>query len=164
MSRDCQCFRELTIQEMVVDPIVIALMRADNVAPEALAKILHVVMSPSALRSEARRLRERAKTATDPDVKQKLAARAFDLAQRAEAIAMWQENPKILYHSIERYRAMLAAGIADAGQRRIIEQILRDADQLAARISDPRQPPSTDKTIELTDPTTSTDKKMLTRG
>ena len=36
MSRDRQRFQEPTIQEMVADPIVIALMRADNVGPEAL--------------------------------------------------------------------------------------------------------------------------------
>jgi hypothetical protein len=65
-----------------------------------------------------------------------LAAQAFDLAQRAEVIAMWQENPESLRPTIEHYRARLAAGIDDAGQRQIIEQVLRDADQLAARLSD----------------------------
>jgi hypothetical protein len=164
LSQDWLSCREPTLDEIMTDPIVVSLMQADNVASEALAKLLHVVMSPFALRSEARRLRERAQTAADPDVKQKLAARALDLAQRAEAIARWQGNPKILRHSIERYRARLAAGIADAGQRRIIEQILRDAEQLAARLCDPRQPPSTGKTIELTGPATSTDKKTLTLG
>ena len=34
MSQDRQRFRELTIQEMAADPIVIALMRADNVEPK----------------------------------------------------------------------------------------------------------------------------------
>ena len=93
-------------------------------------------MSPFALRSEARRLREMAKTAADPGLKQKLAAQALDLAQRAEVIARWQENPGKPAPDIERYRARLAAGIDDAGQRQIIEQILRDAEQLAARLSD----------------------------
>ena len=136
MSQDRQRFREPTIQEMAADPIVIALMRADNVEPEALEGLLHLAVSPFALRSEARRLREMAKTAADPGLKKKLAAQAFDLAQRAEVIAMWQENPESLRPTIEHYRARLAAGIDDAGQRQIIEQILRDADQLAARLSD----------------------------
>lgn len=84
------------------------------------------------LRSASSRFREMVKTIADPVRKQELAARALELAQRAEAIAIWQEDRQRLHISIERYRAMLRAGIADADQKQIIERTLRDAEQLAA--------------------------------
>jgi len=116
----------------------IARMRADNAASETLAEILHVPMSPSALRSEARRLREMAKTASGPGLKQELAAQALDLAQRAEVIARWREDPESLPPVIERCRAILATGGGDTSQRQVIRQMLRDAEQLNARLSDLR--------------------------
>jgi hypothetical protein len=164
MSRDRYRRGEPTIDEIIADPIVILLMRADNVEPEALEGLLPVAVSPSVLRSEARRLRERARSATDPVLQQEWAGQAFDLAQRAEAIARWQEDPGSLPHSIECYRRRLAAGIEDAGQRQIIQQILHDAEQLAARLSDPRQPSATYKTIERIGPATATDRKHPREG
>jgi hypothetical protein len=164
MSQDRQRFGEPTIQEMVADPIVIALMRSDNVEPEALERLLHVAESPFVLRSEARRLRGMAKATVDIDSKQKLAAQALDLAQRAEVIARWQENPESLRPSIDRFRARLVAGIDDPSLRKIVEQILRNAEQLAARLSNPQQPFSTGKTTTLIGPNTSTERKRSREG
>ncbi len=82
------------------------------------------------LRAEARRLREAVERISDPALKKDLAARAVELAQRAEAIENEQEDPEILRANVARYRSMLAAGIADDNQRRIVEQMLRDAEAM----------------------------------
>src|SRR3954447_1713424 len=74
--------RELTIDEIIADPIVTALMRADNVEPEALEWLLHMTVSPFALRSEARHLREMAKT-------------AVDLGLKPEHLSVYQRSPEL---------------------------------------------------------------------
>lgn len=135
MSQDQHRYRELTIDEITGDPIVVALMRADNVEPAAVEGLLRVAVSAFALRAEARRLREMATTVLDPASKQEFAAQALDLAQRAEIISRWQEDPASLRLSVEHYRTRLAAGIPDSRQRQTIEQILLDAEQLNAPLS-----------------------------
>lgn len=86
---------------------------------------------PSAeeLRTESRRLREAAAGISDLQLKQELAERALELAQRAEAVAR-SEDPEIIRANIKRYQAMIAVGIADETQRHIVEEMLADAERL----------------------------------
>lgn len=84
------------------------------------------------LRLEARRLRETVDKISDPALKRELAERALELAERAEAIERAQEDPEIVRANIVRYRSMLAAGIADENQKRIVEEMLRDAEEILA--------------------------------
>jgi len=82
--------------------------------------------SATELRTEARRLREAIKNLSDPAMKQELAARALELAQRAESLEL-QETPEILRMNIARYQRMLSAGLADQSAKRIVEEMLADA-------------------------------------
>jgi hypothetical protein len=91
--------------------------------------------SAEELRAEARRLREIVNKTGDPALKQKLAAQALALAERAEAMARAQEDPEIVRVNIERYRHMIAAGIEDKSQRRTVEQMLHDAEMMLKRIA-----------------------------
>ena len=84
------------------------------------------------LRLEARQLRETVGKISDAALKKELAARALELAERAEAIERGQEDREIVRANIARYRAMLAAGIADENQKRIVEEMLRDAEEILA--------------------------------
>ncbi len=84
------------------------------------------------LRLEARRLQETVDKVSDPALKRKLAARALDLAERAEAIERAQEDPEIIRANIARYRSMLAAGVEDENQRRIVAEMLSDAEEMLA--------------------------------
>ena len=93
--------------------------------------------SAEELRVEARRLRETAQTLTDPATKQKLAARALELAQRAETLEL-QETPEILRANIARYRRMLSAGLADDIQKGVVEELLADAEATLATVKGPR--------------------------
>jgi len=90
-------------------------------------------MSQEELRAEARRLREAAKDVSDPATKQELAERALQLSLRAEEFERSREAPEILNANIKRYRAMLAAGIKDGQQKRIVEEMLLDAEKLLAQ-------------------------------
>jgi hypothetical protein len=85
------------------------------------------------LRAEARRLRETIENVADPALKQELAARALDLSIRAEEIARSHEAPEILRMNISRYRSMLAAGTDDDQRKRIVQKMLRDAEEILAQ-------------------------------
>ena len=87
------------------------------------------------LRAEARRLRETMENVADPALKQELAARALDLSIRAEEIARSHEAPEILRMNISRYRSMLTAGIEDDQKKRIVQEMLRDAEELLAQVT-----------------------------
>jgi len=87
------------------------------------------------LRAEARRLRETIENVADPALKQELAARAPDLAIRAEEIARSHEAPEILRMNISRYRSMLAAGTDDDQRKRIVQEMLRDAEEMLAQVT-----------------------------
>jgi len=87
------------------------------------------------LRAEARRLRETAKNISDPELQQELAARALELSERAEALERLPENLEIIQANIERYRRMLTAGIDDPAQKRVVEEMLQDAEEMLARAS-----------------------------
>jgi hypothetical protein len=87
------------------------------------------------LRAEARRLREMIENLADPALKQELAARAVDLSIRAEEIARSHEAPEILRMNISRCRSMLAAGIDDDQKKRIVLEMLRDAEEMLAQVT-----------------------------
>jgi hypothetical protein len=79
------------------------------------------------LRTEVRRLLDEIENAPDCETKRQLAVHALALSQRAEALAVWREEPAIIDLNIERYRAMLAGEVDDDAQRRLIEEMLADA-------------------------------------
>jgi U3 small nucleolar RNA-associated protein 14 len=87
------------------------------------------------LRAEARRLRETIENVADPALKQELAARALDLSIRAEEIARSHEAPEILRMNISRYRSMLAASTDDDQRKRIVQEMLRDAEEMLAQVT-----------------------------
>ena len=89
--------------------------------------------SADELRAEARRLREAVDNVADPAVKQELAARALELSLRAEEAERSREAPEILRANIARYRAMIASGIDDEQQKRIVQEMLRDAEEMLAQ-------------------------------
>lgn len=91
------------------------------------------MLSTEELRAEARRLRDAVQNVSDPEMKRELATRALELAERAEAIAKSQKDPEIIRANVERYRQMLAAGIDDVLQKRIVEEMLSDAEQMLER-------------------------------
>ena len=87
--------------------------------------------SAEGLRAEARRLREAIKNASDPALKQQFAGQAFELAMRAEIIAMSSEDLDFLRTNIARYQRMLSVDDAKTiAERRLIEAALSDADEL----------------------------------
>jgi hypothetical protein len=92
--------------------------------------------SPEELRAEARRLCQTINRITDPTLKQELAGRALELSERAEAIAKTPEDPEIIRANIEHYRRIFGAGIND--DTRIVEELLRDAETILARVAGDR--------------------------
>jgi hypothetical protein len=91
------------------------------------------------LRAEARRLRDAASRISDPEAKKELASRALELSQRAEALANGMIDCEIVRANIERYRSLLAAGELDENQKRIVQEMLADAESLLA--NPPKDPP-----------------------
>jgi hypothetical protein len=85
--------------------------------------------SAEELRAEVRRLRKAINDIGDPAVKQELAARALQLSQEAEAVGLMGGDPTIIKANIGRYRRMLAAGIDDEVRKKIVEELLRYAEE-----------------------------------
>ena len=83
--------------------------------------------SPEQLRAEVYRLLDEAKRSLAPTVKQTLSARAFELAQQAEAIASFPNDVEGLCVRIAQYRHMLAGADTEPKQR-VVAQLLRDAE------------------------------------
>jgi hypothetical protein len=105
------------------------LRTAEDLEAEAdRAEAQSAAQSPDGLRAEVRRLIDEIKGSPDDRAKRKLAARALALSQRAEALAVWREEPAIIVLNADRYRAMLADGIDDAAQHRLVEEMLADAE------------------------------------
>ena len=88
--------------------------------------------SAEELRTEARRLMETVKNLYDPKLKKELAERAFYLANRAEAIANSIEDPELIVTNVSRYRSMLSAGISSESHKKIVEEMLVDAEAMLA--------------------------------
>jgi hypothetical protein len=84
------------------------------------------------LRAEVRRLRDAANTISDPEAKRELASRALELSRRAEALESGMIDPEILGANIERYRSLLASGSLSDKQKRIVEDLLAEAETLLA--------------------------------
>jgi hypothetical protein len=91
------------------------------------------MQSAEELRAEARRLMETVESISDPRLKEELASRALALSQRAEAMANSKEDGELLRTNIVRYRSMLAAGINDSAQKKLVEEMLADAEELLSR-------------------------------
>ncbi|MGC2414046.1 MAG: hypothetical protein WA459_15265 [Stellaceae bacterium] len=95
---------------------------------------------PSAeeLRAEVRRLLATVGDLSDPLLKRELAGQMVVLAQLAEAIERIKTNPELLRTTIARCRALLADGTSDETLRKIVEQVLAEAETLwAARAAGP---------------------------
>jgi hypothetical protein len=82
------------------------------------------------LRAEAHRLMEATDNISDPQMKRELASRALELSQRAEALEREMGDPEILRLNIDRYRSLLNSGNLSSDQRRIVEDMLDDAETL----------------------------------
>lgn len=87
------------------------------------------------LRAEARRLIEAANNlSSDLLCKKELAERALQLSERAEAIANSTEDPETIEMNIRRYQNMLAGGLSDETHRKIIDEMLADAQSLLSNL------------------------------
>ena len=95
--------------------------------------------SPEQLRAEVYRLLDEAKRSLAPTVKQTLSARAFELAQQAEAIASFPNDVEGLCVRIAQYRHMLA-GAGSEPKQRVVAELLRDAEDKFEKISSRQQP------------------------
>src|SRR5437762_8846676 len=89
---------------------------------------------PEQLRAEVSRLLYQAQTTEDLTLRNKLAARALELAQQAEAIASLPEDAEGLHLRIAQYRHMLGREASEPKQR-VVAQLLRDAEGKLQRIS-----------------------------
>ena len=85
------------------------------------------------LRAEARRLMQAVGTVDDLRTKQELAERALELSQRAEVLEKAIADPWILRANIDRYRSLLASRTLSDDQRRIVEELLADAERLLGK-------------------------------
>ena len=81
------------------------------------------------LRAEARRLMQAVNSVDAVRTKQELAERAVELSQRAEALERAIADPWILRANIDRYRSLLASQTLSDDQRRIVEEMLADAER-----------------------------------
>ena len=82
---------------------------------------------PDELRAEVRRLHQTIKTTLDLAAKRKLAERALELAQEAEAIADLPSDVEGLHATIAHYKHMLG-GADNETKRRLIGEVLKRAD------------------------------------
>jgi SMC interacting uncharacterized protein involved in chromosome segregation len=104
-----------------------------------LAREARAMKSVDELRAEARRLRETVSNISDPQLKRELVERALQLSERAEAIERSVEHPDILRANIRRFRSMIEKGIDDIAQKRIVEEMLADAEAMLASLR--KEPP-----------------------
>jgi hypothetical protein len=96
--------------------------------------------SPEQLRAEAYLLLDDAKRSPDTTVKQTLAARAFELAQQAEAIASFPDDPEGLRVRVAQYKHMLDRA-GNEPKQRVVAQLLRDAENKLQQISNQQRLP-----------------------
>jgi SMC interacting uncharacterized protein involved in chromosome segregation len=111
------------------------LRMAEDLEAEAGQRGHRGMESAEELRAEARRLIETVNNLSDPELKKELAARALELSERAEAIENSMEDPEIIRMNISRYRSILSAGVSDAGQKKIVEEMLADAEAMLTNFS-----------------------------
>ena len=96
--------------------------------------------SPEQLRAEVSRLIDQIQRTKDVSLRQSLAARAMELAQQAEAIASFPDDPEGLRVRIAQYRYMLDR-IDNEPKQRVVAQLLRDAENKLQQISSQQRPP-----------------------
>ena len=84
--------------------------------------------SPEELRNEAHRLLERVQGFVDPTIRRELVSRAFELVQLAESIAELAADSERREPRIAQYRSMLKDRSLSQAQRRLIEDLLSDAE------------------------------------
>ena len=87
-------------------------------------------MNIAEMRKDARRLMQMARLETDPRRKQDLAARAFELAQRAEIITNLKKYPELLRPRINGYNSMLERADIGDEQKRAFLKVIADAEAL----------------------------------
>jgi hypothetical protein len=96
--------------------------------------------SPEQLRAEVRRHHLMLRTTLDPAERREFAARALELAQQAEAIAILPDDVEGLCVRIAQYRGMLSRGDNEPKQR-VVAQLLQDAESKLQQISSQQKPP-----------------------
>lgn len=84
-------------------------------------------MNIEQLRSDARRLMQAARDHIEPEKKQELAARAFELAQQAEIIANLNTDQQHRAVLVARYRSMLRHEELSEDAKRLLGEVLADA-------------------------------------
>ena len=95
---------------------------------------------PKLLRAEVVRLHQAIRLTLDPVAKQKLAERALELAQEAEAIADLPLDVDSLQVTIAYYKRMLADA-ENAGTQRVLMHVLQRAEDKLEQMSRHQQPP-----------------------
>ena len=95
---------------------------------------------PKLLRAEVVRLHQAIRLTSDPVAKRKLAERALELAQEAEAIADLPLDVDSLNGAIAYYRRMLADA-ENAGTQRVLMHVLQRAKDKLEQMSSHQQPP-----------------------
>ena len=89
---------------------------------------------PKLLRAEVVRLHQAMRTTSDPVARRKLAERAMELAQEAEAIADLPLDVDSLNGAIAYYRRMLADA-GNAGTQRVLMHVLQRAEDKLQQLS-----------------------------
>ena len=97
---------------------------------------------PEHLRAEVGRLHQTIRTTSDPVLRKRLAECAMGLAQHAEAIANLPDDVEGLYVVIAHYGRMLAAAANDEPKRRLLSQILEDAEDRLRQVNSIKRLPS----------------------
>jgi hypothetical protein len=82
------------------------------------------------LRAEARQLIETANNSSKAQLKKGLSERALRLSERAEAIVNSMEDPEIIEMNIRRYQRMPVGGLTDERHRKVVDEMLADAQRL----------------------------------
>ena len=98
------------------------------------------------LRAEVKRLLFETMTSQDRTLKQRLAARALELAQEAEALASLPDDVEGLRVRIAQYRHMLGRADSEPKQR-VVAQLLRDAEGKLQQISNQQRQPSQHRVV-----------------
>jgi len=112
-------------------------MKATDAGQAALAESLRSL--PQGLRARAHELRRQANASHNDELRRKAEAEASMLAQRAERMEGFLQNPEIVEPTIRRLESGLRSGISDEVRRRRLEILLADAKQVALAIQRQRE-------------------------
>ena len=95
---------------------------------------------PKLLRAEVARLHQAMRLTSDPVAKRKLAERAVELAQEAEAIADLPADVEALHASVAHYRHMLA-NAENISKKQVLTHVLQRAEDKLEQMSRHQLPP-----------------------